>query len=61
MLDERFVPLGHPDAEPMPPAYPSRLRFFLYACGLVAEGEPTKTLTVQSPQQQGRGGARRGR
>lgn len=54
MLDERFVPLGDPTAEPMPPAYPQRLRYFLFACAMIAEGEPVKTLTVQPPQQQGR-------
>jgi hypothetical protein len=52
-LDERYVPLDDPGGEPQPPAYPTRLRFFMYACALVAEGEPVKAMTVQPPQSGG--------
>jgi len=33
--------------------YPDRQRYFLMACALVAEGEPVKSLQMQSPQQGG--------
>lgn len=35
-LDGDYRPLGHPDEPPRPPTYPSRLRHFLYGCGLYA-------------------------
>jgi len=39
-LDGNFRPLGYPEADPAPPRYPTRLRHFLYGCGLYAlEGE----------------------
>jgi hypothetical protein len=47
-LDERYVPLDPEDGtEPLPPPYPSRVRYFTYACAVVAEGEPVKVLQVQ--------------
>jgi hypothetical protein len=33
-LDEFYRPLGHPDAEPRPPRFPSRIRHFVYGCAL---------------------------
>jgi hypothetical protein len=35
-LDEDYRPLGHPEEAPRPPTYPTRLRHFLYGCGLAA-------------------------
>jgi hypothetical protein len=58
-LDESYRPLRawdltlygeEPDPDddaPVRPPHPDRLRAFIYACGLVAENEPAKTLTVQ--------------
>jgi hypothetical protein len=36
-LDMDYRPLGRPQESPHPPTYPSRLRMFLYGCGLVAQ------------------------
>jgi hypothetical protein len=33
-LDADYRPLGHPEEEPRPPRYPTRLRHFLYGAGL---------------------------
>lgn len=36
MLDQDYRPIGEPDAEPRPPAYPERVKAFELACGLYA-------------------------
>jgi hypothetical protein len=41
-LDAEYRPLGHPDADAHPPLYPSRLRYFLYGCGLMAMENESK-------------------
>lgn len=37
MLDDTYRPIGHPEVDPMPPAYPSRVKAFVYGCALAAE------------------------
>lgn len=33
-LDEECRPLGKPEADPSPPAFPARVKTFRYACAL---------------------------
>lgn len=39
LLDDTYRPVGHPEADAMPPAYPSRVKAFVYGCALVAEDD----------------------
>ena len=41
-LDQDYRPLGHPEESPRPPTYPSRLRMFLYGCGMAAYDNDSK-------------------
>ena len=41
-LDEEYRPLGHPEEPPRPPTYPSRLRMFLYGCGIAAQDNESR-------------------
>lgn len=42
MLDEDYRPIGEPDAEPMPPRFPGRVRYFIYGCAEQAFREDLK-------------------
>jgi hypothetical protein len=44
-LDVVYRPLGHPEEEPRPPRYPTRLRHFLYGAGLFAAEVEAKLST----------------
>jgi hypothetical protein len=41
-LDQGYRPLGHPEETARPPTYPTRLRMFLYGCGMVAHDNDSK-------------------
>lgn len=41
-LGEDYRPLGQPQEEPRLPTYPSRLRMFLYGCGMVGYDNDAK-------------------
>ena len=41
-LDADYRPLGQPHEEPRAPKYPTRLRMFLYGCGMVGYDNDTK-------------------
>ena len=41
-LGSDYRPLGHPNEPSRPPQYPSRLRHFLYGCGLLAQSDDAK-------------------
>jgi len=41
-LDDSYRPLGPPDARPRPPRFSSRLRHFVYGCGLFAADQETE-------------------
>jgi hypothetical protein len=43
-LDSNYRPRGRPDEDPLPPAYPDRVKTFIYACGLFAEEESVERL-----------------
>lgn len=53
-LDETYRPLGHPDEEPRPPQYPTRLRHFLYGAGLFAMDMDTKLASGSAAARTGR-------
>lgn len=46
MLDSAYRPLGHPDEPPKPPAYPGRVKSFVYACAFFAEEEFTERASA---------------
>lgn len=46
-FDEDCRPLGNPEADPSPPAYPQRVKTFLYACALWAEERADNRLKAQ--------------
>jgi len=41
-LGEDYRPLGHPELPAHPPRYPTRLRHFVYGCGLFAAEHDAK-------------------
>lgn len=49
-LDEDYRPLGSADAVAHPPTYPSRLRHFVYGCGLMALDNETRLSGGKSSQ-----------
>lgn len=48
LLDSEYRPLGHPEEPPMPPAYPGRVKSFVYGCGLFAEEEAIERLSAMA-------------
>jgi hypothetical protein len=49
-LDEDYRPPGRADAIPHPPTYPSRLRHFVYGCGLMALDNESRLAGGKSGQ-----------
>lgn len=47
-LDESYRPWGDPAAEPSPPAFPTRVKSFIYACGVFAEEEAVERAAAMS-------------
>ena len=54
-LDEDYRPLGHPEEAPRPPIFPSRVRHFVYGCGLVAIANEGKLAGAKQASRAGRG------
>jgi hypothetical protein len=50
MLDEDYRPLGKPDAEPLPPHAPRRLRNVVYAFALVTHQEEAERMLASVPR-----------
>ncbi len=49
-LDDSYRPVGRPDEPPMPPAYPLRVKTFIYACAL--EADEMENLRAGAKKQQ---------
>lgn len=47
-LDSTLRPWGHPEFDPAPPAYPSRVKSFTYACAVYAEEMDLERLKLMS-------------
>jgi hypothetical protein len=45
-LDSSFRPLGRPEDDPSPPAYPERVKAFVYGCALFADEMDTKRASL---------------
>lgn len=55
-LDESYRPLDQLDDTPRPPPFPSRVRHFLYGCGLAALANETKLAGAKQQSRMVRGG-----
>lgn len=47
-LDHDYRPTGRPEGDAMPPAYPQRVKAFVYGCGLFAEEEAVDRLKAMN-------------
>lgn len=55
-LDRDYRPLGHPEQPARPPLFPSRLRHFVYGCGLYASELEARLAGAQQTTKLIRGG-----
>lgn len=47
-LDASYRPVGAPDAPATPPAYPNRVKTFIYAAAVFAEEEAIERVRIQA-------------
>jgi hypothetical protein len=44
LLDDTYRPIGHPESPPRPPAYPGRVKSFVYGCALAADADEVERV-----------------
>lgn len=54
-LEADFRPIGHPEADPQPPAWPFRLRMFLYGCAMYAAEHEARLAGAKQATKMGGG------